>query len=89
MPDRPPHWLTAQQVAVEMNTTSAEVCRLVNIGRLVGKKHKQPGRPGVAQWIINPTSVTREMRRMAKLAAESARRRAERDGKAAKAAKTR
>jgi hypothetical protein len=52
-----------------MNTTSAEVCRLLSIGRLKGKKHKQLGRPGLAQWFVNPSSISREMKRAAKVAA--------------------
>jgi hypothetical protein len=59
-------WLTAQQAAVLMNTTSAEVCRLLSIGRLSGSKHKQPGRPGVGQWLVDPRSVAEEKRRAAK-----------------------
>jgi hypothetical protein len=62
-------WPTAQQTAVTMNTTSAEVCRSLSVGRLKGKKHKQLGRPGLAQWFVNPTSISQEMRRAAKLAA--------------------
>jgi hypothetical protein len=57
-------WLTAQQTAVAMNTTSAEVCRLLSLGRLVGSKQKQPGRPGNGQWLIDPKSVTKEKRRL-------------------------
>jgi hypothetical protein len=67
-------WPTAQQTAVTMNTTSAEVCRLLSVGRLKGKKHKQLGRPGLAQWFVNPTSISKEMRRAAKRAAAAARR---------------
>ena len=76
MPVRRPGWLTAQQTAIILNTTSAEVCRLISIGRLAGKKHKQLGRPGNAQWIINPTSIKKEARRAAKIAAAARRKRA-------------
>jgi hypothetical protein len=73
MPDRPDHWLTAQQAAALMDTTSSEVCRLLSIGRLSGYKHKQPGRPGNGQWLIDPKSVTKEQRRTAKRLAAIAR----------------
>lgn len=59
------HWLTAQQTAVVMNTTSAEICRLLSLGRLSGSKQKQPGRPGNGQWLIDPKSVAKEKRRLA------------------------
>jgi len=49
---------------------------LISIGRLAGKKHKQLGRPGNAQWIINPTSIKKEARRAAKIAAAARRKRA-------------
>jgi hypothetical protein len=81
MPARRPGWLTAQQAAIILNTTSAEVCRLIGIGRLSGKKHKQPGRPGNAQWIINPASIKKEARRVAKLAAAARRRNAKKERK--------
>jgi hypothetical protein len=58
------NWLTAQQAAVEMNTTSAEVCRLLSLGRLSGSKQKQPGRPGNGQWLIDPGSIAKEKRRL-------------------------
>ena len=70
----PSGWITAQQAALLLNTTSSEVCRLISIGRLNGKKHKQPGRPGTAQWTISPASVDKEIRRVAKMDAESLRR---------------
>jgi hypothetical protein len=66
MPARQDRWLTAQQTALELNTTSAEVCRLISLGRLSGEKQKQPGRPGNGQWLINPKSITEEKRRTAK-----------------------
>jgi len=81
MPARRPGWLTAQQAAIILNTTSAEVCRLISIGRLSGKKHKQVGRPGNAQWIINPASIKREARRAAQLAAAARRKKAARKPK--------
>jgi hypothetical protein len=56
-------WLTAQQTAVMMDTTSAEVCRLLSIGRLSGSKQKQAKRPGKAQWLIDPKSIAAEKRR--------------------------
>ncbi len=68
MPANHDRWLTAQQAAVEMNSTSAEVCRLINIGRLSGIKQKQPGRPGKEQWFIDPQSIRKEKRRIASLA---------------------
>jgi hypothetical protein len=65
MPKRLANWLTAQQTAVAMNTTSAEVCRLLSLGRLSGSKQKQPGRPGNGQWLIDPKSIAKEKRRLA------------------------
>jgi hypothetical protein len=61
-------WLTAQQTSIDLDTTSAEVCRLLSIGRLSGVKLKQPGRAGKAQWLVNPTSVAKERRRVAQTA---------------------
>jgi hypothetical protein len=66
-------WLSAQAVAAILDTTSAEICRLVSIGRLSGIKRRQPGRPGIGQWLINPKSIPKEQRRKAKLAAAAAR----------------
>jgi hypothetical protein len=66
MPARQDRWLTAQQTALELNTTSAEVCRLLSLGRLSGEKQKQPGRPGNGQWLIDPKSIAEEKRRIAK-----------------------
>jgi hypothetical protein len=65
MAARQDRWLTAQQAAAEMNTTSSEVCRLLSLGRLAGNKQKQPGRPGNGQWLIDPQSVVDEKRRSA------------------------
>jgi hypothetical protein len=58
-------WPTVQQTAAMLYTTSAEVCRLLNIGRFRGKKYKQPGRPGGAQWLVDPKSIAKEKRRHA------------------------
>jgi hypothetical protein len=66
MSKRLTNWLTAQQTAVVMNTTSAEICRLLCLGRLSGSKQKQPGRPGNGQWLVDPKSVAKEKRRLAK-----------------------
>jgi hypothetical protein len=74
MPANHNHWLTAQQAAVELNATSAEICRLISIGRLTGSKEKQPGRPGKAQWLISPASIRKERRLRAKLCAAQKRR---------------
>jgi len=59
-------WLTAQETAVLLDTTSADVCRLISLGRLSGSKQKQPGRPGNGHWLIDPKSIAREKRRNAK-----------------------
>jgi len=61
-----PRWLTAQQAAVILDSTSADICRLLKIGRLTGVKRKQPGRAGKAQWLVNPKSIAREKSRLAK-----------------------
>lgn len=66
MPASNDRWLTAQQTAALMDTTSAEVCRLLSIGRLSGSKQKQAKRPGKAQWLIDPKSVAAEKRRTEK-----------------------
>jgi hypothetical protein len=65
MSKRLTNWLTAQQTAVVMNTTSAEICRLLSLGRLSGSKQKQPGRPGNGQWLIDPKSIAKEKHRLA------------------------
>jgi hypothetical protein len=75
MPASNHRWLTAQETAAVMNTTSAEVCRLLSIGRLIGSKQKHPKRPGRAQWLIDPKSVAAEKRRAAKRIAALARHR--------------
>ena len=61
-----PRWLTAQETATLLDSTSAEICRLLKIGRLTGVKRKQPGRAGKAQWLVNPKSIAREKSRLAK-----------------------
>jgi hypothetical protein len=53
-------WLTAQETAAHLDTTSSEVCRLLSIGRLSGTKQKDPRRAGKSQWLIDPESVIRE-----------------------------
>lgn len=72
-------WLTAQETAVELDTTSAEVCRRLSIGRLSGRKQKDPRRAGKAQWLVNPNSIAKEAKRLAKRAAHA--QRAQKDGK--------
>ena len=66
MPKPSPRWLTAQETAALLDSTSAEICRLLKIGRLSGVKKKQPGRAGKAQWLVNPKYIAREKRRLAK-----------------------
>ena len=66
MPKSEPRWLTAQETAAILDSTSAEVCRLLKIGRLTGVKKKQPGRAGKAQWLVNPSSMKKEKRRHAR-----------------------
>jgi hypothetical protein len=66
MPKPDPRWLTAQETAALLDSTSAEICRLLKIGRLSGIKKKQPGRAGKAQWLVNPKSIAREKQRLAK-----------------------
>lgn len=70
-------WFTAQEAAAILNLTSAEVCTLLAVGRLSGKKMKQPGRAGRAQWLVEPRSVKKEKKkrdaRLAKRAAAAKR----------------
>jgi hypothetical protein len=66
MPKPDPRWLTAQETAAILDSTSAEVCRLLKLGRLSGVKRKQPGRAGKAQWLVNPRSINKEKKRLAK-----------------------
>lgn len=54
------NWLSTRQAATDLDTTSAEICRLISIGRLTGVKIKQPGRAGKGQWLVDPRSVTKE-----------------------------
>jgi hypothetical protein len=53
-------WPSAQIAASLLNLTSAEVCRLISIGRLSGVKVKQHGRAGKAQWLVDPKSIKKE-----------------------------
>ncbi len=66
MPKSEPRWLTAQETAAILDSTSAEVCRLLKIGRLIGVKKKQPGRAGKSQWLVNPNSIKKEKQRHAR-----------------------
>jgi hypothetical protein len=75
MSARNERWLTAQETATLMNTTSAEVCRLLSIGRLTGSKQKQLKRPGKAQWLVDPKSIAAEKCRNVGRAAKSRRKR--------------
>jgi hypothetical protein len=55
-------WMSAQLAAGILDLTSAEVCRLLSIGRLSGVKQKTEGRPGKAHWLVNPNSIAKEKR---------------------------
>jgi hypothetical protein len=66
MPKPELRWLTAQETAAILDSTSAEICRLLKLGRLTGVKRKQPGRAGKAQWLVNPQSIAKEKKRTAK-----------------------
>ena len=58
MSARNERWLTAQETAALMNTTSAEVCRLLSIGRLVwleAKASQAPGQSSMARSIPSPS----------------------------------
>lgn len=59
-------WISAQLAAGILDLTSAEVCRLLSIGRLSGTKQKAAGRPGKAHWLVNPSSIAKEKRLRAK-----------------------
>jgi hypothetical protein len=61
MPAHNNHWVSAQSAATILNSTSAEICRLLSVGRLTGIKQKQPGRTGKAQWLIDPESIQKEL----------------------------
>jgi len=63
MPNPRKNWITVQQTAAALDTTSAEICRLLSIGRLVGSKQKTTGRPGRAQWLVDPRSIAREKKK--------------------------
>jgi hypothetical protein len=67
-------WPTAQSAASVLNLTSAEVCRLIAIGRLSGVKIKQTGRAGTAQWLVNPRSIKKEQLHQKERTAELKRR---------------
>ena len=60
MSTRNGRWVSTQVAAGILDTTSAEVCRLLSIGRLAGTKVKQPGRAGKAQWLVNPKTIEKE-----------------------------
>ena len=62
-------WPTAQLAAAALDITSAEVCRLLNLGRLAGTKQIVSGGIGKAQWFVDPKSIVREKRHRAKRAA--------------------
>lgn len=57
------NWMTVQQTAALLDSTSAEICRLLKLKRLSGKKQKDPRRAGKAQWLVNPRSIAVEKRR--------------------------
>ena len=63
MPARPTRWLTTQETAAIPDTTSAEVCRMLSLGRLSGTKEKDPLRGGTAQWLVNRRSIPKEKKR--------------------------
>lgn len=63
MSARAKRWLTAQETAVLLDSTSAEVCHLLSLGRLSGTKQKDPRRGGTAQWLVDPKSISKEMKR--------------------------
>jgi hypothetical protein len=73
-------WLTAQETAADLNTTSSEICRLISVGRLSGTKQKDFRRTGKAQWLIDPKSIARELRRNAQRRRPAGRKQARRLG---------
>lgn len=73
MSTRNSRWVSAQVAAGILDTTSAEVCRLLSIGRLAGTKVKQPGRAGKAQWLVNPKTIEKERRLRARYAVRTPR----------------
>jgi hypothetical protein len=58
-------WLTAQETAAQLDTTSSEVCRLLSIGRLSGIKQKDPRAPAnhSGWWTPNPSAGKRSTAR--------------------------
>ena len=73
MRERQSRWLSVRETATELDSTGAEICRLLNLGRLSGVKEKHPGLPGGEQWLVDPRSITREKRYRAKRASEQQR----------------
>ena len=69
MPTRRKPWLTVQLTAMSLDTTSSEVHRLLNVGRLSGIKQKLPGGSGKEQWLVDPKSISREKRYRSRRAA--------------------
>jgi len=47
-------------MAIQLDTTSSEVCRLLSLGRLSGTKQKDPRRAGKSLWLVDPESVIKE-----------------------------
>jgi hypothetical protein len=47
---------------MSLDTTSSEVHRPLNVGRLSGTKQMLPGRSGKEQWLVDPKSIAREKR---------------------------
>jgi hypothetical protein len=62
-------WLTVQLTAMSLDTTSSQVHRLLNLGRLFGTKQKLPGGSGKEQWLVDPKSISREKRYRSRRAA--------------------
>jgi hypothetical protein len=63
-------WLTAQQTAIQLDTTSSEVCRLISLGRLSGTKQKDPvGPANRSGWLTrSPSSKKRNSARQSSCA---------------------
>jgi hypothetical protein len=78
---RQERWISAQMAAGILDLTSAEVCRLLSIGRLSGTKQKAEGRPGKAQWLVNPHSIAKEKRLRTKQEAALRRRKRARESR--------
>jgi hypothetical protein len=68
-------WLTVQETAGVLDSTSGEICRLLKLGRLTGTKQKNFRRTGKAQWLVNPKSISKEEKRRKANRAVMARRR--------------